>query len=357
MKGRQIMSIEKKYFGKTQGGEDVYTYTITAGDISVTLSEFGGAIVKLFTPDRNGKMTDIVCGYDALSDYENGDGYQGALIGRFGNRIGKGKFTLDGVDYSLYCNNGANHLHGGKVGFSHKVWKADVNEAENKVTFSYFSADGEENYPGNLHISVEYAIVDGKALSLTYRATTDKSTPVNFTNHSYFNLGGYASGKIFDHIVKMDADRFLPTDAGLIPTGEILPTAGTAFDFTEPKSIGRDFDLSYEPMRLAGGYDHCIVFKETADPMAKPRVIVTDEKSGRRLSLYTTLPCMHFYTGNFLTNAAYPFKGGYPQAQQNAFCLETENMPDSMNHEGFTNCILHPDEEFFSKTVFAFDAV
>lgn len=351
------MSIEKKYFGTTKDGVDVYNYTMTSGNITVTLSQFGGAIVNLYVPDRNGKKTDIVCGYDALFDYENADGYQGALIGRFGNRIGKGKFTLDGKEYSLYCNDGENHLHGGAVGFSHKVWKAETCESENKVTFSYLSPDGEENYPGNLQISVEYQIMDGKALSLTYRATCDKKTPVNFTNHSYFNLGGYASGTILNHTAYIDADRFLPTDAGLIPTGEIASTIGTAFDFTTPKTIGRDFDLSYEPMRLAGGYDHCMVFTETQTPMAKPRVIVSDEKSGRRLSLYTTLPCMHFYTGNFLTNEKFPFKGGYPQAPQNAFCLETENMPDSMNHESFTNCILNPGEQFISQTVFAFDTI
>ena len=351
------MSIEKNYFGKTKGGVDVYNYTIVTDGISVTLSEFGGTIVRLLVPDKDGKRQDVVCGYDALSDYENADGYQGALIGRFGNRIGKGKFMLDGKEYSLYCNDGENHLHGGKVGFSHKIWNAELCEEEDKVTFSYISPNGEENYPGTLHISVEYRVVDGKALSLTYRATTDKKTVVNFTNHSYFNLGGYASGKIFGHKLYLDADRFVETDAQLIPTGRLLDVSETPMDFRMPKTIGRDFDLNYEPMKLAGGYDHCMVFTKHENPMESPRAIVVEPKSGRKMSVFTTLPCVQLYTGNFLKNEAFPFKGGYAQVPQNAFCLETQNMPDSMNHEGFTDCILNPGEEFISQTIFAFDTV
>ena len=350
------MNIEKKYFGTTGGKTvDKYTMTVDSG-MSVSIITFGGAINKLLVPDRNGKLTDIVGGYDDLIDYVEGDGYQGALIGRWGNRICKGKFTLDGVDYDLFINNGVNHLHGGKVGFSHKVWDAEARVCEDgcELSLTYVSPDGEEGYPGTLTVNVIYKLSQDNALSLTYTATTDKKTVLNLTNHTYFNLAGFASGKIFDHEMWMDADSFLETDDTLIPTGRMIPVKGTAFDFSTPKTIGRDFDLSYEPLRLAGGYDHCINFTAKDDPMAEARVRVYEPKSGRVMEVYTNMPCVQFYSGNFLNNEAHPFKGGYPQGLQNMFCLETEKMPDSVNHAEFTDCTLDVGEVYEHKTVYKF---
>lgn len=350
------MNIEKKYFGTT-GGQivDKYTMTVDSG-MSVSIITFGGAINKLLVPDRNGKLTDIVGGYDDLIDYVEGDGYQGALIGRWGNRICKGKFTLDGKEYDLYINNGVNHLHGGKVGFSHKVWDAEARVCEDgcELSLTYVSADGEEGYPGTLTVNVVYKLSQDNALSLTYTATTDKKTVLNLTNHTYFNLGGFASGKIFDHEMWMDSESFLETDDTLIPTGNMIPVAGTPFDFSTPKTIGENFDLSYEPIRIAGGFDHCVNFTEKDDPMAEARVRVYEPGSGRVMEVYTDQPCVQFYSGNFLKNPDHPFKGGYPQAVQNMFCLETQKMPDSVNHPEFTDCTLDVGETYLHRTVYKF---
>ncbi len=350
------MNIEKKHFGTTGGRDvDLYTMTVDSG-MSVSIITFGGAIQKLLVPDRNGKLTDVVGGYDDLIDYVEGDGYQGALIGRWGNRICDGKFTLDGKEYNLFVNNGKNHLHGGKVGFSHKIWDAEARVVADgcELALTYVSPDGEEGYPGTLTVKVVYKLTQNNELCISYRATTDKKTVLNLTNHSYFNLGGFASGKILDHEMWMDAESFLETDKTLIPTGRMIPIEGTAFDFKTPKTIGRDFDLSYEPLRLAGGYDHCINFTKKADPMAEARVRVYEPESGRVMEVYTNMPCVQFYSGNFLKNPDHPFKGGYPQGVQNMFCLETENMPDSVNNSEFTDCTLDVGEEYVHNTVYKF---
>ncbi len=353
------MSIEKKVFGTTKNGETVYAYTLFRfGGISVTLLNYGATIQKILVPDRHGHIADVVCGYDDLASYENGDGYQGAVVGRFGNRIAKGKFTLDGVDYQLAVNNGPNHLHGGNVGFSHRVWEADacVEKDADRVTFTLISPDGEENYPGTLRVSVEYRLVDGKELSIIYRAVTDKRTILNLTNHSYFNLAGFDSGKILDHLVHIDADRFVEIGEDMIPTGNIVPVLDTPFDFRTAKPIGDGFDLSNHDLAVAGGFDHCMLFTETIhSPVQTPRIVISDPHSGRKMFVHTTLPGVQFYTANFMTNPDFPFKGGFPQAGQNAVCFETENMPDSINHEGFTNCTLSPKEKFYSQTVYAFE--
>lgn len=350
------MNIQKRYFGTCPAGKvDIYTMTVDSG-MSVDIITLGGAIVRLIAPDKKGNLADVVCGYDDLKSYWEANGYLGALIGRFGNRIAKGKFTLDGKEYSLYINNGENSLHGGRVGFSHKIWdaKTEITSDGCVLDLTYVSPDGEENYPGTLTVNVRYTLSNDNALSIKYRAVTDKKTVVNLTNHTYFNLGGFASGDVFGHEMQMDVESFIPTDAGLIPTGEIRPVKGTAFDFNERKTIGRDFDLSYEPLKLAGGYDHCLNFKETADPMAKPRVSVYDPKADREMLVYTDAPCVQFYSANFLNNEQYPLKGGYPQQKQHAFCLETQKMPDSPNHSNFTDCTLSPGEVYESETVYKF---
>ena len=350
------MHVEKTYFGEAFGrAVDKYTLTVDSG-VSVSIITLGGAITSLFVPDREGRLADIVGGYDDLSDYVEGDGYQGALIGRFGNRIAKGAFTLDGIDYKLFVNNGPNHLHGGEYGFSHKVWDAEAGIEDDgcTLTLRYTSPDGEEGYPGTLKVTVTYKLSQDNALSIKYRATTDKKTVLNLTNHTYFNLGGFDSGKIFDHELYIDADSFLETDETLIPTGRRVSVEGTAFDFRTPKTIGRDFDLSYEPLRIAGGYDHCMNFTERENPMSAPRARAYEPQSGRVMEVYTDQSCVQFYSGNFLNNPDHNFKGGYKQGLQNMFCLETQKMPDSVNHPDFTDCTLDVGEVYETTTVYKF---
>ncbi len=350
------MNIEKRYFGAcAEGDVDIYTLSVDSG-MSVDIMTLGGTIVRLIAPDKAGKLADVVCGYDDLQSYCRASGYLGALIGRVGNRIAKGKFTLDGVDHSLYINNGENSLHGGKVGFSHKIWdaKAEIVEDGCVLELSYVSPDGEENYPGTLKVNVIYKLSQDNALSIKYSAITDKKTIVNLTNHTYFNLGGFASGDIFSHEMWADVDTYIPVNKNLIPTGEIASVVGTPFDFNERKSIGRDFDLSCEQLAIAGGYDHCLNFRESAEPMSKPRISVIDQKSGREMVVFTDAPGVQFYSANFLNNAEFPLKGGYPQHPQHAFCLETQKMPDSVNHANFTDCTLLPGEVYKTETVYKF---
>lgn len=348
--------ITKRYFGTIDKGQEVYCYTMkNAAGMTVTICEFGGAIVEVRVPDKYGRHTDVVAGYDSLRDYVLASGYLGALIGRTGNRIARGKFTLDGESYSLYINNGVNSLHGGKVGYSHRVWTVKpVDGEEPKLILTLHSPDGEEGYPGNLDVTVTYSLLNNNALSIRYEAVTDRRTPVNLTNHVYFNLGGYASGKIFDHVMQMDADAYLPTDSTLIPTGEIRSVAGTPFDFREPKTIGRDFGEENEDLKIAGGYDHCFCFAggETKEPVE--RIEVYEPNSGRIMKVFTNQPCVQFYSGNFLGDPDFPFKGGCPQSQQAAFCLETQKMPDSVNHKNFTNVILEPGETYEHTTIYQF---
>jgi len=352
------MAIVKDLFGTLDCGAPVHRYTMrNENGMRVAILNFGGAIQSLCVPDKDGKLADIIGGYDNVKSYVEGDGYQGALIGRFGNRIAKGKFTLEGKEYSLYINNNSNHLHGGKVGFSHRLWEVTEQDGETPILVLHrLSPDGEEGYPGNLDVTVTYTLTADNRLSIRYEATTDKTTPLNLTNHSYFNLSGFASGKIFDHVLTMDADGFLETDEELIPTGTIVPVAGTPFDFRNGKTIGADFHADYEALKLAGGYDHCMVFTKNDSDEIVLRATLHDPKSGRTMQMFTNQPCVQLYTGNFLKNPDHPFKGGYPQATQNAMCLETQHMPDAPNHENFTDCLLRPGEKYDYTTVYAFTA-
>lgn len=348
--------ITKHYFGSLEGGQDVYCYKMkNANGMTVRICEFGGAIMEIRVPDRWGRMSDVVGGYDSLRDYVLAGGYIGALIGRVGNRICKGKYTVDGKEYTAYCNDGQNTLHGGKVGFSHKIWSVKpVDGEEPKLILTLESPDGEEGYPGNLKVTVTYTLLSSNALSIRYQAETDKKTVINLTNHAYFNLGGYASGKVFDHVLQMDADRYLPTDTTLIPTGEIRSVAGTPFDFREPKTIGRDFDMDNPDIAIAGGFDHCFCFAggETKEPTL--RIEVYEPNSGRIMQVYTNQPAVQFYSGNFLSDPEHPLKGGYPQNKQSLFCLETQKMPDAINHPNFDNTVLNPGETYEHLTVYQF---
>lgn len=350
------MSISKEFFG-THRGCEVYKYVLTNDNgISVVLSDFGATIISINVPDKFGKMADVIGGYDNLQSYIEADGYQGAIIGRVGNRICKGKFTLDGVDYNMYINNGPNHLHGGKEGFDKKIWQVlSLDEgAEPSIKFFLLSPDKDEGYPGNLAITVTYGLKNDGSLSIRYEATTDKRTIINLTNHTYFNLGGYSSGKIFDHELWLDADTYLPTDESLIPTGEIKSVQGTPFDFRIPKKIGRDIHLHDRDLIIAGGYDHCINFTGGETKFPKLRAKVMHEESGRVMEMYTNQPCVQFYSGNFLTNEKYPFKNNCSQNKQMAFCLETQHMPDAINHDNFTSVILNPEEKYDYTTIYKF---
>ena len=358
-------------------GREVTLYALANDNgTTATVATYGGTLVSLTTPDRDGHISDVVCGYrlEDFDYYTEADGYLGALVGRVANRINKGTFTLDGVTYDqLYINDGDNHLHGGKVSFSYKIWTVEsiTEEADSvALTLAYTSVDGEEGYPGTLTVKVTYALNNNGALSLHYVATTDKATPINLTNHAYFNLGGYDKGDILDHELWLDAESYLAGDEALIPTGEILPVDSTPFDFREAKPIGEDFYADHKDLKLAGGYDHCFNFKGWQNCRSGGEVVVRgyvhDPKSGRDMTMLTNQPCVQFYSANFLKNPAYPLRGSeigdsniYPQKTQHALCLETQMMPDSMNHENFTDCILRPGQVYDYTTVYVFstDAV
>ncbi len=348
--------ITKQYFGTLDDGRDVYSYQMKlASGMSVRICEFGGTVMEIRVPDKFGRIADVVAGYDALRDYILNSGYLGALIGRVGNRIANGKFTLDGKDYQIYINNGKNTLHGGKVGFSHCVWNVKTEDGEEpRLILTLTSPDGDENYPGTLSVTVTYTLLASQALSIRYEATTDKKTIVNLTNHTYFNLGGYASGQIFDHVLCMDADAYIPTNENLIPTGEIRPVAGTPFDFREPKTIGRDFDLSNTDLKIAGGYDHCFCFTGGATREPVLRIEAYEPNSGRLLKVYTDQPGVQFYSGNFMNSIDSPLKGGYPASAQSAFCLETQKFPDAINHPNFPSTVLEPGEVYTHSCVYQF---
>lgn len=341
--------IEKKYFGEVDGRE-VSLYILKNDSLEVTLSDYGATIIRVRLALKNGEVRDLVRGYDDLASYMNADGYLGAVVGRVGNRICKGKFILDGKEYELYCNNGVNHLHGGKIGFDKKIY--DVAIDGDSILFSATSPDGEEGYPGKLDYSVKYTLSDS-SLRLDYYAVTDKATPVNLTNHVYFNLMG--AGTIYSHRILIDADCYIPTDDTLIPTGEIASVEGTPFDFREEKFISAGILGTHKDITLGGGLDHCVVFTDRGEGMHE-RVKVTSPDGLVTLKTYTDLPAVQLYSGNFLGNKKFPFRGGEKQIKRAAFCLETENMPDSVNHANFTNTVLRPGEEYRNSTVYEFIA-
>lgn len=340
---------EKAYFGEIEGRE-VSLYILKNDKLEVTLSDYGATIIRVRLTLKNGEVRDLVRGYDDLNSYVNADGYLGAVVGRVGNRICRGKFTLDGADYELYCNNGVNHLHGGKVGFDKKIYDTVIDC--DSVVFSATSPDGEEGYPGKLDYSVKYTLTDN-SLRLDYYAVTDKATPLNLTNHVYFNLMG--AGTVYTHRITVDADRYIPTDDTLIPTGEVASVDGTPFDFREEKFLGAGILGTHKDITLGGGLDHCVVFTDRGEGMHE-RVKVTSPDGLVTLKTYTDMPAVQLYSGNFLGNKNYPFRGGEKQIKRAAFCLETEAYPDSVNHPHFTNTVLRPGEEYKTATVYEFTA-
>jgi aldose 1-epimerase len=346
--------VEKAGFGKTDTGEPVDLYVLTNDKgMKAKVVTYGAILTELHVPDKNGKLDDVVLGFDDLKGYLGSHPYFGAIIGRYANRIAKAKFTLDGKEYHLAANNGPNSLHGGKKGFDKVVWKANVpNAAQPAVEFSYVSPDGEEGYPGELKVKVTYALTPDNAVSIQYEATTNKATPVNLSNHSYFNLlGGRSGATILDHEIQIRADRYTPVDDTLIPTGELKAVAGTPFDFTKPHTIG-------ERIKQTGGkpagYDHNYVLaKEIDGKQAAWAVRVVEKKTGRVMEMATTEPGVQFYTSNFL-DGTLKGKGGVTYPQYGALCLEAQHFPDSVNQPKFPSVILRPGETYRQTTSYKF---
>ncbi|HVX67230.1 MAG TPA: aldose epimerase family protein [Bryobacteraceae bacterium] len=344
--------MSKQEFGKTPDGEAVQLYTLAnKHGMEAKITTYGGRVVSLKTPDRNGKLDDVTLGFDNLDSYLKENPYFGAIVGRYGNRIAHGRFKLNGVEYKLAQNNGENSLHGGLKGFDKVVWK--VKDAGPQfLELGYLSRDGEEGYPGNLDTTVRYTLTDNNELRIDYSATTDKDTVLNLTNHTYFNLGGEEN--ILEHELTLFADRFTPVDKGLIPTGELRSVAGTPFDFRKSTPIGARIEADDEQIRLGGGYDHNFVLNRKGNSLA-PAATAYDPKSGRVLEVLTTEPGVQFYTGNFL-DGTLTGKGGRAYQRRSAFCLETQHYPDSPNHPDFPTTVLKPGARYHSTTVWKFSA-
>lgn len=348
--------IVRELFGKLPNGSDVYAYTLTnASDTAVRILNFGGIVQSIRTKDAAGNAADVVCGFDSVDGYMNSGGYQGALIGRYGNRIRNASFKLDGVTYDLYKNDGENHLHGGKCGFDKKIWSVAEagTTAEPSLVLTAVSSDGEESYPGTLTVTVTYTLTVSGAFSIHYVAMTDRTTIVNLTNHAYFNLSGYENGNIGTHMLWMDADSINGITDNLIPDGTILPVKGTPYDFTSIKSVGDAIGSNHPAVRKLNGIDNNFVFRDY-DGTCKLRAVLKHPASGRVMNVYTDQPCVQLYTANMINENDPPFKGGVPQRSHCALCLETQAMPDSINHAGFTNVILRPGEVYDTVTVYEF---
>lgn len=352
--GDAKMKIERKTFGKTKEGAreigvDLFTLSNSHG-MKVAVTNYGAIVVSLFVPDRNGNVDDIVLGYETLDEYIENSPYFGAIVGRYGNRIAKGKFELTGRVYQLALNDGNNHLHGGIKGFDKVVWDAEPVEENDAVgvKLTYLSKDGEEGYPGNLSCTVTYLLTEQNELKVIYSATTDKDTPVNLTHHSYFNLAGQGERDILEHELLLNADKFTPVDSELIPTGELKPVEGTPMDFTVPKTIGKDIN------NVEGGYDHNFVVNNGSGSSVLAAQVY-EPTTGRVMEIYTTEPGIQFYSGNFL-DGTITGKDGRVYEKHFGFCLETQHFPDSPNKPQFPSTILRPGETYTQETVHKFYA-
>ncbi len=348
-------------FGRLPDGRESRLFALRhASGFQADISDYGGTLVRLLAPDRAGRFADVVLGFDSVARYPAESPYFGALIGRVGNRIAAGKFTLDGRTHSLVTNNTPDgipcHLHGGNVGFDKVLWSAEpiTRAGQPALRLRYTSADGEEGYPGNLAVEVTYALTADPGLRIDYTATTDRATPVNLTNHSYFNLAGAGLGDVLAHEVTLRASRYTPVRPGLIPTGELAPVAGTPFDFLQPRTIGERIAQPHEQLRLGSGYDHNWVL-DSADGSLALAATVREPASGRVLEVLTTEPGLQFYTGNFLTGKL-TGKSGATYARRGGLCLETQHFPDSVNQPAFPATILHPGQTYRSTTLYRFPA-
>ena len=348
-------SVIQAKFGTTPAGETVDVYTLTNPDgMEVRIMTFGGIITSLRVPDVDGKLGDVVLGFDRLEDYLRNPAFFGSIIGRYANRIANGRFTLDGQTYKLATNNGPNHLHGGNRGFDKVVWKGESFKKNNLVgvILTHTSPDGDEGYPGTLSMRVTYTLTPGNKLEVDYEATTDKATPVNLTQHSYFNLAGDGTRDVLGHRLTLQASRYTPVDSNLIPSGGLATVEGTPFDFRMQTSIGARIDQDDVQLRYGNGYDHNFVIDRTGEELV-PAAHVMEPTTGRVLEVSTTEPGIQLYTGNFL-DGTLKGKNGSVYKKRMGFCLETQHFPDSPNKPTFPNTILRPGETYRSKTVFAF---
>jgi aldose 1-epimerase len=356
-----VGTIQKYTWGQAPDGRTAHLYTLTnKNGMTMKVTDYGCIIVALTAPDRDGQFADVVLGFDQLEDYIKDSPHFGCVVGRYGNRIAHGKFSLDGKAYTLATNNQPGgipcHLHGGLVAFDQVVWHMEAILRDGAVGLKchYLSKDGEEGYPGNLDVTMCYWLTDANELRIEYAATTDKPTPINLTHHSYFNLAGAGSGDILDHELMLAADRFTPVNAGLIPTGELRPVTGTPFDFTKPTAIGARVNEDDQQLKYGGGYDHNFVLSRW-DGKLRLAATVYEPKSGRFMELLTTEPGVQFYCGNFL-DGHHIGKGGKAYQHRTGFCLETQHFPDSPNQPEFPSCILRPGEEYHHVAVYRFSA-
>jgi aldose 1-epimerase len=353
---RTLPSKSRSPFG-TVDGKEVFVFTLrNAHGMEARITNYGGIVVSLLVPDRNKDFGDVVLGYDSLASYEKKTPYFGAIVGRYANRIGKGRFTLNGTEYKLALNDGANTLHGGLKGFDKVVWDIDESTSSKDPTLAltYVSNDGEEGYPGTLTARVVYTLTDSNGLRIDYKATADKPTVVNITHHSYFNLAGSGKGDILGHELFLNAERFTPIDSGLIPTGELRKVEGTPMDFRTPTPIGARIQNQDEQLRLGRGYDHNWVLNRTGHEISLA-ARVTEKTSGRVMEVWTTEPGLQFYSGNFLdgTNIG---KGGTVYQHRTGFCLESQHFPDSPNKPDFPSVVLNPGSTYTSTTIYKFTA-
>ena len=350
-----VLSLTSAPFGNLPDGSPVTAYTLAnRHGMQVKVLDLGAIISEVHVPDRNGKMADVVLGFDSVAPYLANKAFLGALIGRFGNRIAKGQFSLDGKDYQLAINNAPNHLHGGEQGFHQVLWQAVPFETDEAVgiTFTRSSPYGEDGYPGKLDVTLVYELNNDNALSLRYHAVTDQATPVNLTNHSYFNLAG--QGDMLAHEIVIHADRYTPVDAGSIPTGELADVAGTPFDLRTPTAIGSGIAFDHPQIAIGRGYDHNFVLNKQAGQALSLAATVREPQSGRVMEVYTEEPGVQFYSGNFLDGSQ---QGkGITHTHRSAFCLETQHFPDSPNHPHFPDSILRPGQEYRTTTVYRFSA-
>jgi len=346
--------IEKTLYGKLSDGREIYQYTLTnKSGATLKVINYGAIVTSLTIPDRNGKFGDVILGYDSLQAYVDDKCFFGAIVGRYGNRIGKGKFKLDGKEYQVTVNEGENHLHGGKLGFNKVMWDARTMQdtAGSAIELTYVSTDGEEGYPGKVTLTVIYTLTDSNELKIEYKGTTDKTTVLNPTHHSYFNLSGSFNNTILDHVVMIDANAITPVDKSLIPTGKLLDVSKTPMDFRTPIAIGAHIDDDFEQLKIAGGYDHNWVLRNY-DGKVRTVAEVYEPKSGRLMTVITDQPGIQFYSGNFLDGTG---KGkGVTYQKRSGLCLESQCYPDSPNKPEFPSATLKPGEEYHQITIYKF---
>ena len=350
---RSAPQVSRAPFGQLPDGRGVELFTLTnRHGIELRAMTYGAIITSIRTPDRDGTLADIVLGFDSLGGYLAGSPYFGAVVGRYANRIAAGRFTLDGITYRLARNNGPNTLHGGVQGFDKVLWTAQPLQSDSTVgvVFQYVSRDREEGYPGTMYVQVTYTLTDGNELEIEYDATTDKATPINLSQHTYWNLHGDGHGTILDHVLTLNASAYTPVDSTLIPTGQIAPVDGTPFDFRQPTAIGARIEQTNEQLRFGRGYDHNWVL----DGSSAARL--EDPTTGRRLDIRTSEPGIQFYSGNFL-DGTLKGKNGQVYAHRTGLCLETQHFPDSPNHANFPSTILRPGERYQSRTTIGFSTV